>query len=63
LKIEEEDENQDAKDPFTTCPDCGSKEVVRLRKCFARDDVYFDGKAILRFCEPVDPFAVTVSDG
>lgn len=62
LKIEDE-ESENGKDPLTACPDCGSKEVVRLRKCFVRDDVFFDGKAILRFCEPVDPFAVVVCDG
>ncbi|HEV2379542.1 MAG TPA: protein rep [Terriglobia bacterium] len=63
LKIEDEEDSENGKDPLTACPDCGSKEVVRLRKCFSQDDVYFDGKGVLRFCEPVDPFAVSVCDG
>lgn len=41
-------------DEVPCCPDCGSSEVVVLRGCFTRDDVYFDGKGILRCCVPLD---------
>jgi hypothetical protein len=61
LKLSEEDEGE--KEAVPACPDCKSKDVVPLRQCFSRDDVYFDGKGVLRFCIPVDPFAVVVCDG
>lgn len=46
--------------PFTrhgvgeACPDCGSREVEEIRPFMSRDDIYFDGQGVLRFCLSVD---------
>jgi hypothetical protein len=51
LKLVGDDEG-DAEN-LPCCPDCGSTEVVVLRACLSRDDVYFDGEGILRCCIPL----------
>jgi Replication protein len=61
LKLSEDDEA--GAETVLTCPDCGSKDVIPLRRCFSRDDVYLDGAGRLRFCISADPFTVRSYDG
>jgi Replication protein len=61
LKLSQDDET--GAEAVLTCPDCGSSDVIPLRKCLSADDIYYDGKGVLRFCTPVDPFTVRSYDG
>lgn len=52
LKLEDDLDGQHEEESGEVCPDCGSHGVEELHISLQRDDVYFDGSGILRFCLP-----------